>query len=155
MKIAVFTDTFDEVNGVANTFTKLVEYAVMNNKEVEIFTQSLTTTSVEKLSKKVKVHRVKTKVPWNLKNDLSFDVAWFDKYLLEYFKSNSFDLIHSATPGNMGLHALFLSRMFHIPLVGSYHTQLPESVVSKVEQFLKNGLKRGLLRIWSSLPGII
>ena len=37
----------------------------------------------------------------------------------------------------MGLHALFLSRMFHIPLVGSYHTQLPESVVSKVEQFLK------------------
>ena len=137
MKIAIFTDTYDEVNGVANAFQKLIEYALTNNKEVELFTHSTKTTSVERLNKKVKIHRIKVKVPIQLHNDLHFDLIWFDKYLLTYFKENKFDLIHTATPGSMGLNALFIAKMFKIPLLGSYHTHLPEYVASRVSHFLQ------------------
>ena len=137
MKIAIFTDTYDEVNGVANAFQRLIEYALTNNKEIELFTHSTKTTSVERLNKKVKIHRIKVKVPIQLHNDLHFDLIWFDKYLLTYFKENKFDLIHTATPGSMGLNALFLAKMFKIPLIGSYHTHLPEYVASRVSHFLQ------------------
>ena len=37
----------------------------------------------------------------------------------------------------MGLNALFLSKLLKIPLIGSYHTHLPEYVASRVSHFLQ------------------
>jgi glycosyltransferase involved in cell wall biosynthesis len=49
---------------------------------------------------------------------------WFR--ILHYFERERFDVLHSNTPGPAGLLALLLSKVFGIPLIGSYHTQIPE-----------------------------
>jgi glycosyltransferase involved in cell wall biosynthesis len=46
--------------------------------------------------------------------------------VLELAQKESYDLIHVVTPGPVGISALIAARLLGIPLLGSYHTQLPE-----------------------------
>ena len=112
MKIAVFTDTYDEINGVAAVYQRLVEYCICKNIQLELFSLSNITSLEEKNN--VKIHRIKTLIPMELQPDLSFDLIWLNPKLLAYFRKNKFDLIQVATPGTMGLNALLLSKIYKI-----------------------------------------
>ena len=46
--------------------------------------------------------------------------------MLKYCYSENFTLIHSATPGPVGLAALAISKILKLPIVGTYHTALPQ-----------------------------
>ncbi len=136
MKVAIFTDTYDEINGVASTYHRLVEYAKKKNKKVEIFSIGKKD-SVERINKNIKIHRYKLKWPISIYSDLSFDLNWLNTKLIAYFNNNKFDIIHTATPGSMGLNALCISRLFKIPLIGVYHTDLPVYVKNRAEKISK------------------
>ena len=135
MKIAVFTDTFDEINGVASVYQRLVEYCVDKDIHLELFALSNITSIEEKNN--VKIHRIKTLLPMEIQPDLSFDLVWLNPKLVAYFRSNKFDLIHVATPGTMGLNALLLSKIYKIPIIATYHTHIPEYVKERVIKLIK------------------
>ncbi|WP_066250159.1 glycosyltransferase family 4 protein [Neobacillus drentensis] len=117
MRIAIFTDTYDpDINGVARTLKYFIHYLENKNISYKVFApDSLSNESVSS-----NVCRVKS-LSFFLYPDcrLAFPNLSRIKSELEEFSP---DIIHVATPFNMGLCGVYLAKKLTIPLVGSYHT---------------------------------
>ena len=124
-RIALLTDTFDEINGVTNTYHQLVTYCEKNDIRLDLFCPTQEKDSDEEAGT-VKIHRVRQTAKIPVYSDLSFDLKLISPRIGMYFVNNRFDIIHASSPGNMGLQALTLSYYHRLPLVGVYHTALPE-----------------------------
>ena len=113
--VAVFTDTFNEISGVATIYQNLLK---IDNKIISFdvyYGENSDSSAVYKLdlcySKKMFFYKdLKFYIPTN-KNLYMYD---FSKY----------DIIHVATPSFVGLFGKKIARLYHIPLVGFYHTDL-------------------------------
>ena len=136
LKVALFTDTYDEVNGVANTFKYLTDYCRRTGRRLDIYAHGADKDSVEELDS-VKIFRYKPAIPLEIYFDMSFDLKVPRFRLFRDFKQQGYTLIHTATPGSMGLNALLAARLYKIPLMSSYHTTLPEYVRVRVEKLVE------------------
>jgi glycosyltransferase involved in cell wall biosynthesis len=117
MKIAIFTDTFyPEINGVARTLKRFTDYLSEQNITVKVFAP--TSHSNEYVSNQI--HRFKS-LSFFLYPDcrVAFPNLFHIKEELEKYKP---DLIHVATPFNIGLCGVYYAKKLNIPIVGSYHT---------------------------------
>ncbi len=122
LKIAHFTDTFHDVNGVAKTLQMQLEVARRNHKQLEMITcgpesDACGTTNFAPIGtfEMPEYDGLKLHYPPPLK-------------MLHYCYERGFTHIHAATPGPMGLAALAIARILHLPLYGTYHTALPQYV---------------------------
>ena len=120
LKVAHFTDTFTDVNGVALTLQMQSEMALKNKKQLTMITCGSETTA----------SGVKNFSPIG-----TFDMPEYPDLklqypsllqMLDYCYEQGFNRIHSATPGPVGLAALAIARILDIPLYGTYHTALPQ-----------------------------
>lgn len=121
MKIAIFTDTFTpQVNGVACTLQRLVEHLEKQGVEYRLFVPK----AKEEDLFSTKVHRFLS-IPFFLYPDcrLALPNVYSIRKELEVFNP---DLIHIATPFNMGLAGLYYGKKLNIPIVGSYHTDFDQ-----------------------------
>ncbi|MBN1292158.1 MAG: glycosyltransferase family 1 protein [Candidatus Latescibacteria bacterium] len=134
-KIALFTDTYDQVNGVANTFKYLTQYSVKHNRRLDIYTHADGSDSIEERGT-VRILRYKPTIPIDIYFDMIFDLKFPRFRILSECKKQNYDVIHTATPGSMGLNALIVAGS-DIPLIGSYHTSIPEYVRERVEKIVK------------------
>ncbi|MBM7096346.1 glycosyltransferase family 1 protein [Bacillus sp. H-16] len=118
MKIALFTDTFTpQVNGVAKTLQLLVHYFERHQIQHEVFVPE----SVKKEPLfNGNIHRFAS-LPFFLYPEcrLAFPNLITINQQLHAFSP---DLIHIATPFNMGLCGLRYARKNAVPFVASYHT---------------------------------
>lgn len=119
MKIAIFTDTFHpDINGVARTLKHFTNYLEKQNITFKVFAPDSNSHSNEYISSHI--CRFKS---WSLffypECRLAFPNLFQIKAELEAFSP---DIIHVATPFNMGLCGIYLAKKLSIPLVGSYHT---------------------------------
>ena len=125
-KIALFTDTLHEINGVAITIKRLIETAKMRGIELVVITSSSKETSFEN-----GVMNFKSIGDFTLPEypDLKLH---FPPILdvIDYFEKEGFTRIHASTPGTLGLLALFISKLVDIPISGTYHTDIPQYVKS-------------------------
>ncbi|MBM4763024.1 glycosyltransferase family 1 protein [Bacillus sp. B15-48] len=131
MKIAIFTDTFyPDINGVARTLKRFTDYLHANNHSVKVFAP--TASSGEYVS--THIHRFKS-LSFILYPEcrLAFPNVFSIKDELEQFKP---DIIHVATPFNMGLSGVYYANKLNIPLVGSYHTDFNQYLQYYNLQFL-------------------
>lgn len=124
-RIGILTDTFDEINGVTNTYHQLVRYCRDQGIRVDLFCPTQDADSDEELGP-VTIHRVHQTAGVPVYSDLNFDLKVISPRIGMYFVKHRFDLVHASSPGNMGLQALTLSYYHRLPLVGVYHTALPE-----------------------------
>ena len=136
MKVALFTDTYDEVNGVANTFRYLTEYCRKSGRQLDIYAHSENKDSVEEEGS-VRVFRYKPAMPIDIYFDMIFDLKVPRFRIFKDARRRKYDLLHTATPGSMGLNALAVARLDKIPMVGSYHTTLPEYVRTRVDKIVE------------------
>jgi len=136
MRVALFTDTYDEVNGVANTFRYLTQYCQKTGRHLDVYTHADDKDSVEDLGT-VRIFRYKPAVPIDIYFDMIFDIKVPRLRIFKDFRVQHYNLIHTATPGSMGLNALLLSLADNIPMAGSYHTSLPEYVRDRVNNIVK------------------
>ena len=116
MKIAFFTDTFTpQVNGVAQTFQRFSEYLDKNGVDYRFFVPE---TEEDLFSTQIKRF---TSLPFFLYPEcrLALPNPIHIKKELESFHP---DIMHIATPFNMGLTGLVYGKKLNIPIVGSYHT---------------------------------
>jgi len=73
LRIALFTDTYDEVNGVANTFKYLTEYCRKNDRQLDICAHSDKADRLERRGS-VTIRRYQPAVPLDIYVDMIFDL---------------------------------------------------------------------------------
>ncbi|QFT90287.1 GDP-mannose-dependent alpha-mannosyltransferase [Bacillus sp. THAF10] len=117
MKIAIFTDTFTpEVNGVAKTLKRFTTYLDSKGIEYRVFAPE----SPSKDLFSSQVHRFAS-LPFFLYPECRLAIPNMLSVKTELLKFQP-DLIHVATPFNIGLCGLHYAKKLNIPVVGSYHT---------------------------------
>jgi len=133
-KIALFTDTLDEINGVAITIRRLISTARNRGIELTVITAGNSTDDeVEGVKKFAAVGDFVLPEYPELK--LSFPPI-LD--VMDFIEREGFTSIHVSTPGTVGLLGLLIARMMDIPLAGTYHTDIPQYVRSLTnDEFLE------------------
>ena len=124
VKVAHFTDTYYDVNGVALTLQHQVELAVRTNKDLTVITcndGSHPTGKGVRNFMPIGVHEL-PEYP-----ELKLFVPPFLE-MLDYCYEEGFTQLHSATPGPIGLAGLAIGRILKLPISGTYHTALPQYV---------------------------
>ncbi|MCM3669038.1 glycosyltransferase family 1 protein [Mesobacillus maritimus] len=135
MKIAVFSDTFTpQVNGVAKTLQRLKEY--MNDHEIEC--RFFVPEASKEDSAAPSVNQF-TSIPFFLYPECRIAIPNFlqIKKQIEEFQP---DLIHIATPFNIGLAGRYYGKKLNIPMVASYHTHFDRYLEYYDLQFLSNSI---------------
>lgn len=129
--MALFTDTFDEISGVGLTFHRFANHCRQRSYPLDIFTVS-PDHSARDTDGSVTIHRIKPRIPVNYYPGLYFDLVPLDETVVKYGLATGFDVVHVATPGHIGITGLYLALKLNRPLIGSYHTELPEYVSQRL-----------------------
>jgi hypothetical protein len=120
-KIALFTDTLDEINGVAMTIRRLIRTAQERGISLTVITSGDGSQAAPAGVKQFQAvgDFVLPEYP-ELK--LSFPPI-LD--VLNYIEKEGITRIHISTPGTVGLLGLLIARLMNIPVAGTYHTDIP------------------------------
>lgn len=122
VKLGHFTDTFYDVNGVAQTLQQQVKTALKHNKHLTIITCDADPGEIGDGVKNFSPMGV-YEIP-----EYTEQKIYYPPFLemLDYCYKKGFTHIHSATPGPIGLAALAIARILKLPLTSTYHTQFPQ-----------------------------
>jgi len=148
MKVALYTDTYDEINGVGNTYRKLIEYCGRTGRMFDVHTYTDAEPGVEDRGS-VRVFRYRPRLPLAIYSDLVFDLALSHPRAVEEAMKARYDIVHVATPGSMGLTGLSAARKLGVPLVSTYHTAVPEFAGRRVPGILRRPTEALLWRLIS------
>jgi glycosyltransferase involved in cell wall biosynthesis len=121
-RIGHFTDTFYEINGVAGTLKRQLRAARLSGNDYTVITCDPTNNGDDegvKNFKPIGVYEVSVYPEQKL-----FYPPFLE--ILNYCYEQEFTHIHSATPGPLGIAALAVARILKLPVVGTYHTALPQ-----------------------------
>jgi phosphatidylinositol alpha 1,6-mannosyltransferase len=136
-RVALFCETFHEINGVALTARQLVAYASRHDFPMLAIHGGLQPGEQEERS----VRRVEVKRGWlsvPIEKDLTYDI-FFWRYLSRIrnevlrFKP---DVIHITSPGELGQLGAYLCRRLRIPLVASWHTNFHQFGARRLQQVI-------------------
>lgn len=121
VRVGMFTDTFDEINGVAGTMRRLAQHAEHSKR----ISMTVITTGEGVASD----HLVRLLPVGSLPLPAYLDPSWrlgvpSALELLRLIEERGLDVIHIATPGPVGLCALLVARTLGLPVVVSHHTEL-------------------------------
>lgn len=125
-KIALFTDTLNEINGVAITIRRLIDIARTRGIELTVITSSPNPTGYEN-------------GVMNFRSVGDFVLPEYPELklhfppvldVIDYFEREEFTRIHVSTPGTVGLLALSIAKLMDFPIAGTYHTDIPQYVRS-------------------------
>ncbi len=123
-KVAVFTDTIDDVNGVAIGLRRLLAEARRDGVDLALVScGKVKTLTVDEDG----IHRVPSVYEHRLAEypDMTWAVPHLPP-LLRFLEEEDIDLIQCSTPGPVGLAALAAGRLAGLPVIGQYHTDVPE-----------------------------
>ncbi|MEZ4404691.1 MAG: glycosyltransferase [Kofleriaceae bacterium] len=123
-RVAVFTDTVDDVNGVALGLKRLLAESNRAGFELRVVGAAPGGTGVADADGVVRLpsvyeHRL-AEYP---------DLAWSVPHLpalLRFLEDDDIDLVQCSTPGPVGLAALVAARLTGLPVIGQFHTDVPE-----------------------------
>lgn len=124
MRVGLFTDTLDEVNGVARFLRDMAARAAGAGRQLVIHTCSEAPT-VEVTGRKNFVPLLSRPLPYYHELKLNLPPVL---EVLEWADRQQFDAIHVSTPGPMGLCGWLAAKMLRVPLLGTYHTDFPAYV---------------------------
>jgi glycosyltransferase involved in cell wall biosynthesis len=134
-KRAWFTDTLDDVNGVANTIRKMTAAGVAAGEELVVITSR----------KELKIDDIPIK---NFRPIGEFELPEYELQrlsfppilqILDYVQREQFTEIIISTPGPIGLTALLAAKMLNLQTSGIYHTDFPEYIrILTEDRFLES-----------------
>lgn len=124
LKVALFTDTFlPDVNGVAKTLGRWVRYLESQGATCRVFAPHSDSGMGTDYSNSM-VERFYS-IPFLLYPECKLAIPnpiTINKTLMEFQP----DIIHCATPFNLGLYGLHYAKKHKIPFVASYHTHFDQ-----------------------------
>ena len=134
-KRAWFTDTLEDVNGVANTIRKMTAAGVAAGEQLIVVT-SRRDLQVDEIPIKNFRPIGEFELPEYELQRLSFPPIM---QILDYVQREQFTEIIISTPGPMGLTALLAAKMLNLQTSGIYHTDIPEYVrILTEDRFLES-----------------
>ena len=149
LRVAHFTDTFDEVNGVARTIRQQVSLVNRHGKNMRVITCG-EPKEMEGVANFAPVGSVELpEYP-----DIRLHYPPFLE-MLAYCFEQDFDFILAATPGPVGLAALGISKILKLPFHGTYHTAFPQYVGALTDdQVLEDGAWRYMIWFYSQMDTV-
>jgi phosphatidylinositol alpha 1,6-mannosyltransferase len=136
-RVAFFTDSFHEVNGVALTSREFARFA--REREYPFFSMHPgpeTRTWREGVFETFEIRR--GALSFGLENDLAFDLMFFrhrDR-LARALADFQPDLLHITGPGHPGMLGAILAYRLGVPLVASWHTNVHEFGARRLQKLL-------------------
>ncbi|MBO8171848.1 MAG: glycosyltransferase family 1 protein [Bacillaceae bacterium] len=139
MKIALFSDTFTpQVNGVARTLERLIHHLEHRHVPYQAFVPDSKNIDTDRFLSHV--HRL-TSLPFFLYPECRMALPRYHM-IKDNLESFSPDILHIATPFNIGLYGLYYGKKYNIPLVASYHTHFDRYLQYYNLEFLSNWIWR-------------
>jgi glycosyltransferase involved in cell wall biosynthesis len=123
-RVAILTDTVDDLNGVALGLRRLSAAAAAERYTIQVVaigTSDRLHVDKEGIVRVPAVYRRRLA----LYPQMEFGIPHLPA-LLQYLVEEQIDIIQCATPGPMGLAGLAAARLTGIPVLGQYHTDVPE-----------------------------
>ena len=134
-RVALFCETYHEINGVALTARQLVAYAKRKRLPLlAIHGGKLPGTSDEESVRRVELRRAWASI--GIESDLEYDFFFwrYRKPILEEVQKFRPDVIHITSPGELGQLGVYLSRKLKIPLVASWHTNFHQFAARRLRK---------------------
>jgi glycosyltransferase involved in cell wall biosynthesis len=122
VRVAHFTDTFREINGVALTLQQQVRAARRQGKDYTVVTCYPSEERREAGTRNFTPVGV-YELPEYPELELHYPPFL---EMLDWCYHRDVSVIHAATPGPMGAAALAIGSILQLPVVGTYHTALPQ-----------------------------
>jgi len=122
--VAFFTDTFQEINGVSAGLKEIITWGRKQEKSLTVISCSENKSYF-------------TDYEFHFQALFNFPLPEYPELalnlppvldVLRFCERKKFSLFHICTPGPVGLMGLLLSKILHVPVVGTYHTQIPEYI---------------------------
>jgi glycosyltransferase involved in cell wall biosynthesis len=123
-KRAWFTDTLEDVNGVATTIRKMTAAALQSGADLIVVT-SRQEINIADIPIRNFTPIGEFELPEYELQKLSFPPVL---HMLEYIQRERFTELIISTPGPVGLTALLAAKMLDLKTVGIYHTDFPQYV---------------------------
>jgi glycosyltransferase involved in cell wall biosynthesis len=122
IKIALFTDTICDANGVSRFLQDMAKEALKKDNEFYILS-STSKNYCDKLEN-IEIFKpvFKMKMPFYKELDLVIPPVF---KMAKKFKHLNPDVVHISTPGFIGLAGLLIAIRYKKPIVGTYHTDFP------------------------------
>ena len=124
MRVGLFTDTLDEVNGVARFLRDMAGRAAAAGRHLVIHTCT-EAPSGDVSGRKNFAPLLSRPMPYYPELRLNLPPVL---EVLEWADRQQFDAVHVSTPGPMGLCGWLAAKMLRVPLLGTYHTDFPAYV---------------------------
>lgn len=156
-RVALFCETYSEINGVALTARQLLAYAKRHGFPLlAIHGGKIPGTYTEG-----SVRRIELKRSWasiGIESDLEYDFFFWRhaKLIRKELEKFQPDVLHITSPGELGQLGVYLSRQLKIPLVASWHTNFHEFAarrLAKLIGFLPSRVTRPVVA-WSQDRGL-
>ncbi|WP_228486649.1 glycosyltransferase [Paludibaculum fermentans] len=137
-RVAFFTDSFHEVNGVALTSRSLHEFA-RRRQYPFLSIHYGAKAALEKQGEFWIAEYERSRWRLGLERDLSFDLLCWRNLpaVLKLLREFEPDVIHATGPGDMGLPAAWLAHRLGVPLVLSWHTNVHEYAGRRLRRMLQ------------------
>ena len=135
-RVALFCETYHEINGVALTARQLVAYAKRKHLPMLAIHGGKTPGEHEEDG----IRRIELKRGWasiGIESDLELDFLFFWRYReqirqeLQKFRP---DVIHITSPGEFGILGVYMSRQLKVPLVASWHTNFHQFAARRLQK---------------------
>ncbi len=125
MKILLLVEPtpFNYVSGYANRFKEMLHHLKRRGNQVEVITPDPDPNHPTEFEGFPITTLKGFKFPWYNQVSLSFDTRFKTKKVVQAFRP---DIIHVSTPSVLVFSAILWARLFKIPLVMSYHTDIVE-----------------------------
>jgi len=150
-RVAFFTDSYYEANGVARTAAALEAYAAAHGRPM-LLVHGGHTTRVTKMGSIIRVELQRSRrTSFALDHDLRFDVAlWRHRgHVARQLKAFRPDVLHFTGPSDIGQLGVWLGYRQHIPMVGSWHTNLHEYAARRLSKKMRHPALLRAVERWS------
>lgn len=119
-RVAMFTDTYVEFNGVATVLQELRRHAERRGWPFTVVDCGPERHSGPCLETFVPVHTL----AWRVYAEFPMHIGPVLE-LLRWCEDEQIEVVHAATSGPVGLVAALIAKALHLPLVATYHTDMP------------------------------
>ena len=124
IRVGLFTDTFDDINGVARFLRDVGTRAHAAGRHFTVHTCTDTPSIVRPFRNNF-APLLSRPLPYYSELRLNLPPVL---EVLEWADRQQFDAIHVSTPGPMGLCGWLAAKMLRVPLLATYHTDFPAYV---------------------------
>jgi phosphatidylinositol alpha 1,6-mannosyltransferase len=141
IRVALFPDSLNEVNGVANTCRNFVAYAQRTQSPMLLVSANGQTGGRPNVTHDGSVTRLDLQrgpISFPLEKDLRFDLALFRYFRLVIDALRDFqpDVVHITGPNDFGMLGAAAAHKLGIPLAASWHTNVHEYAARRAGRIL-------------------